>query len=192
MLGVFFWWGELDISIPCVLIFLLICCFSNCRVTFSWCPSGRGDLRNELLPLCIFLFSSYASAASSFAIFRHFHAGVLCVSALQGLFVGLLCTLKNSVHFVSCFFLILALGSFPFCPGWLAGLGPLLNVIRGTWPLFGSMFWWWRAVGCYIEAWSEVTQNFWIPTSRIPLWCFIPLMQPWLGVLRNASQSPLW
>lgn len=135
MLGVYFF-DEAN-SIPCVFIFLLICCLSNCRVTFSWYLSGRGDLRNGLLPLCIFLFSSYASAASSFAIFRHFHVGVLCVSALQGFCWAVMHAEKLRVHFVSCFFLILALGNFPFCPGWLAGVGPLSNVIRGTWPLFG-------------------------------------------------------
>ena len=128
MLGVFFFY-EAN-SIPCVFIFLLICCLSNCRVTFSWCPSGRGDLRNGLLPLCIFLFSSYASAASSCAIFRHCHAGVLCV-CLARAFVGLLCTLKNSGCIIvsGCFF-DFGPWQLPFLPRWLAGLGPLSNVIH--------------------------------------------------------------
>ena len=120
MLGVFFF-DEAN-SIPCVFIFLLICCLSNCRVTFSWCPSGRGDLRNGLLPLCIFLFSSYASAASSCAIFRHCHAGVLCV-CLARAFVGLLCTLKNSGCICFLFFSDFGPRQLPSLPRVAGGLG---------------------------------------------------------------------
>jgi len=83
-------------------------------------------------------------------------------------FVGLLCTLKNSGCILFLVFSDFGPRQLPFLPRVAGGLGSAFERHTRNLAAVPVMFWWWRAVGCYIEVWSEVTQNFWIPTSRVP------------------------